>query len=234
LFLAMLATPTFTPALQAGTISDVSGQTTVLVKTGESLAFDIFIGSFGKNSLALGLPAYPTEITFALISLPLTRTGSFSAWLQSGDDSVTVDFNGPLTFHDGTFAGAKYQGVDSTLQGYLTLTPELSQDLFDNSGGPDIEIGLDPYNLRQSLFISLAEGPLSQGGIVGSANLEEAAQVKPGASRNGFKLASVSIPGAPLAPVVTPEPGSARLFLAGGTLLCGLSAVISRISKRRS
>jgi hypothetical protein len=215
----------------------------VLVKTGESLAFDIFIGSFGKNSLALGLPTYPTEITFALISLPLTRTGSFSAWLQSGDDSVTVDFNGPLTFHDGTFAGAKYQGVDSTLQGYLTLTPELSQDLFDNSGGPavlhlrndgpDIEIGLDPYILRQSLFISLAEGPLSQGGIVGSANLEEAAQVKPGASRNGFKLASVSIPGAPLAPVVTPEPGTARLFLAGGTLLCGLSAVISRISKCR-
>ena len=218
-------------ALRATTIVDISDQVSLSLRTGDTLAFEIRSGSFEKNALAFGLSTYPTEISFALVVGPLLRTGSFSASLGSLDGGVSVDFPGPLGFHDGSFSAGGLRSAVYTLQGYLELSPQLSQEIFVGgttilrlrNDGPDVTIGLDPYTMRQDLFVSLAGGPMTVGGTVDSAALE---------SRGGLRAMPFANAERNDASAV-PEPGSTALFLAGGIVMCMLSTAMARVPKGR-
>jgi hypothetical protein len=228
LYLAILGAP----AIRASTI-DVSAETGVLVHTGDTLAFHLLIGSFGVHATAVGLPVYPTEVNFALASAPLGALGEFGATLESADGTVSVGF-GDLTFGPGYFQGGAYSGGSSTLQGSLHLAPLLSEELFSTQSvvialrneGPDVTLGLAPYLLRQDLFAGLSGGPLSVGALTGLVDLES--PVKPARLISSRGAKDV------LAGAEVPEPRSGGLLLGGGVLLCGLSAILARISRVRS
>ncbi len=212
------------PSLKATTILDATVQNTALLHTGDTLAFEIFGGSFGINAKAFGLPRYPTDVSFAFVSLPMSWTGTFSGSLSSADGVYSIAFGGPLSFGAGSFSGAAYQGPVSNLQGFLHLTPLLSQEIFGGgpavlslrNNGPDLTVGIAPYTLRQDLFVSLAGGPLSVGAIGGSVNLQSAGNLAPQES-----------------PAIVPEPDSSGLLLIGGGLLCGLSVLLTRFAGRK-
>jgi hypothetical protein len=227
LYLAILAAP----AMRASTI-DVSADTSAVVRTGDALVFQLLTWNFGVNAAAYGLPVYPTDVSFALVSAPqsnVSGVGGVAATLESADRSVSVAF-GNLTFGPGYFEGSGYAGEVSTLEGYLHLSPQLSEVLFSASSavivlrneGPDVTVGLAPYALRQSLYASLSGGPLSVGAVPGLVNLE-----------SGAYLGNLSGPVNLGADATAPEPQSGGLLLGGGLLLCGLSAVLSRVSRER-
>jgi hypothetical protein len=227
LYLAILAAP----VVGAGTI-DVSAETSSVVHTGDTLVFQLLTRNFGVNAAGLGLPRYPTGVNFDLISAPLNVTGGFDATLESADRAVSVAFDS-LNFGPGYIQSSEYTGAVSTIQGYLQLSPALSEALFGagsavialRNEGPDVTVGLAPYVLRQDLYASLSSGPLSVGPLPGAVELE---------SQEG-RTRSLGLEGpVRLAPdSAVPEPQSGVLFLGGGVLLCALSAVLARISRRR-
>ena len=227
LYLAMA-----TVSVTGASTIDVSTQTSAVVHTGDTLVFQLLSWNFAVDAAAFGMPANPTEVNFALVSAPLGGTGEFAATLESADRSVSVAF-GDLTFGTGYFQGSDYGGEVSTLQGYLTLSAALSEDIFNGSSafivlrneGPDVTLGLAPYVLRQDLYASLSEGPLSVGALPGSVDLENRA--------NQARLMNLGAPAGLAAGSQVPEPRSGRLLLGGGALLCGLSAVLARLSRGR-
>jgi hypothetical protein len=217
--------------LGASTIN-VSAQTSVVVHTGDTLVFQLFSWNLASNAAAFGLPAYPSGVNFAFVSAPLDGAGTFAATLESADKSVSASF-GDLTFATGHFQGNGYAGEVSTLQGYLPLSPVLSQELFNGSAafillrneGPDVTLGLAPYVLRQDLYASLSDGPLSVGALPGPVNLET----------RGNEGRSMSLGGtaSPADVSQVREPRSGGLLLGGGVLLCVLSLVLARLSRGR-
>ena len=79
------------------------------------------------------------------------------------------------------FQGSGYTGEVSTLQGHLSLSPLLSEVLFEVYVLPSLpcatrgrmsRLGLAPYALRQDLYASLSGGPLSVGAVPYSVDLE--------------------------------------------------------------
>ena len=227
IYLAILVAP----AIGAATI-DVSAETSAVVHTGDTLVFQLLTWNFGVNAAAFGLPVYPTDVSFALVSAPLSVAGGFAATLESADRAVSVAFDS-LTFGPGSFQGSGYAGEVSTLQGYLRLSPLLSEVLFSapsavialRNDGPDVRIGLDPYVLRQNLYTSLSGGPLSVGALPGSVDLE-----------SPVNLASLMDLGGAVtfaADAAVPEPQTGGLLFGGGVLLCGLSVVLGRVSRKR-
>ena len=161
------------PSIGAATI-DVSADTSATVRTGDTLVFHLLTSNFALDAARFGLPLYPSEVSFALVSAPLGANGEFAATLESADRGVSVAF-GDLTFGPGYFQGSGYTGDVSTLQGRLSLSPLQSEVLFGSTSavialrnqGPDVEVGLAPYALRQSLYASLTGGPLSVGAVAG-------------------------------------------------------------------
>jgi len=145
---------------------------------------------------------------------------------------VSVAFDS-LTFGPGSFQGSGYAGEVSTLQGYLRLSPLLSEVLFSapsavialRNDGPDVTIGLDPYVLRQNLYTSLSGGPLSVGALPGSVDLESPVNL---ASLMDLRGAVTFA-----ADAAVPEPQTGGLLFGGGVLLCGLSVVLGRVSRKR-
>jgi hypothetical protein len=232
LHLVMLLAMVAVPALRATAILDVTGQTNAQMQTGDILAFEIFGGSFVRTAANFGFSRYPTEISFVFLTATAPVAGSFSGALESADGAASVALGVPLTFGAGAFSGAGYAGAVSTLHGYLHLSALLSQELFSGGSavltlrndGPEITVGLDPYTLRQSLYISLYGGPLTVGGIVSSVSLESAPTLLGLDAVDGqVSLESVS---------AAPEPDSSALFLAGGALLCSVSLGLNRIARR--
>src|SRR5260370_19367609 len=129
LYLAFLTAP----VIGASTI-DVSTDTSAVLHTGDTLVFQLLSWNFAVDAPAFGLPAYPAEVNFALVSAPLGAAGEFAATLKSADRSVSVAF-GDLTFGPGYFQGSGYAGEVSTLHGYLSLSPVLAGELFHSSFG---------------------------------------------------------------------------------------------------
>jgi hypothetical protein len=227
LYLAMATSVT-----NASTI-DVSAQTSVVVHAGDTLVFQLLSWNFAVDAAAFGMAANPTEVNFGLVSAPLGGAGEFAVTLESSDRSVSVAF-GDLTFGPGYFQGSGYEGEVSTLQGYLSVSPVLSGEIFNGSSafivlrneGPDVTLGLAPYALRQDLYSSLSEGPLSVGALPGLVDLESRA--------NQARLMNFGGAAGLQAGSQVPEPRSGGLLLGGGALLCVLSALLARFSGGRA
>jgi hypothetical protein len=213
------------------TILDVSSETSIVVHTGDSLIFQLLTWNFGVNAVRQNLSPYPTDVNVALVSAPLSGAG-FAASVESADGTVSVALDN-LTFGLGNFQSSGYTGAVSVLQGHLSLSLQDSQRLFSASSvvidllneGPDVTVGLAPYLLRQDLFASLSGGPLSVGAIPGSVELES-----PDKPTNSKHLGGPAIFAAD---TEVPEPQTFGLLFGGGALLCGLSAVLARVSRRR-
>jgi hypothetical protein len=217
------------PSIGAATI-DVSADNSAIVRTGDALVFHLLTWNYAVDAAAFGLPLYPSEVSFALVSAPLGVGGGFAATLESADRKVSVAF-GDLTFGPGYFQGSGYKGDVSTLQGRVSLSPWQSEVLFSSTSaaialrnqGPDVEVGLAPYGLRQSMYASLTGGPLSVGAVTGSVDLEGHGNQ---ARLNSFGAMSFAVG------TEAPEPQTGGLFLSGGALLWGISAILPRISRR--
>jgi hypothetical protein len=223
------------PEIGAATIdisADVSSMSSAVVHTGDTLVFQLLTWNFGVNAALFGLPVYPTDVSFALVSAPLSVAPGFAATLESADRAVSVAFDSP-TFGPGYFQGSGYEGEVATLQGYLHLSPLLSEELFSapsavialRNDGPDVTIGLPTYLLRQDLFSSLSGGPLSVGAIPGFVELES--------QGNGARLLGFRGPVNFAADSQVPEPRSGGLLFGGGVLLCGLSVVLAHVTRGR-
>jgi hypothetical protein len=221
-------------ALHAGTIrtQDISAETITTVHSGDTLLFQLFTWNFGRNTERFNVPALPADLNFVLVTSPLDAAGEFAATLESEDRSVTAAI-GEVQFSRGFFTSSGYSGEVSTLQGYLHLAPLLSQSLFEAGSivialenlGPDLEIGLSPYVLRQNMFVSVSVGRLSVGALPGWVELEEPQKQL----RSSVFGAGESLPGV----AETPEPDSRGLSVAGGLILCALSVLLRQFSRRR-
>jgi hypothetical protein len=225
--LAILAAP----PIGASTL-DVSSETSIVVHAGDTLIFQLLTGSFGVNAARQSQSPYPTDVSFALVTAPLSEAAGFAATVESADGTVSVALDN-LTFGLGNLQSSGYTGAVSVLQGALHLSSLLdSARLFSGSSvvvtllneGPDVTVGLAPYLLRQDLFASLSAGPLSVGAIPGSVELES-----PDKPMNLKRFGGMG----PLAvDSEVPEPQTFGLLFGGGALLCGLSAVLTRVSRR--
>src|SRR6185369_17918903 len=94
------------PSIGAATI-DVSADNSAIVRTGDALVFHLLTWNYAVDAAALGLPLYPSEISFALVSAPLGVNGGFAATLESADRGVSIAF-GDLNFTPGYFQGSRY------------------------------------------------------------------------------------------------------------------------------
>jgi hypothetical protein len=193
---------------------DVSGQVSALLETGDALSFTVPSWNFSIDAGEFGLPVYPTEVEFTFVSDPVASPAQFEVVLESGDDSVSVLLGALLSFVPGTFQGAGYSGAVSVLDGSLSLSETLSQQLFGNSAavlmllntGPAVTVGLPPYNLRQDMNVSLGGGGLSVGSPL-----------------SGVSLADASDPPDTSDASDAPEPQSGLLLPGGGALLWAVS-----------
>ena len=226
--LAILAAP----PMGASTL-DVSSETSIVVHAGDTLIFQLLTGNFGVNAARQNQSPYPTEVNFALVSAPLSDAAEFAASVESADGTVSVALDN-LAFGPGNLQSSGYTGAVSVLQGALHLSSLLdSAQLFSGSSvvidllneGPDVTVSLAPYLLRQDLFASLSGGPLSVGAITGSVELESPDQPLNSEHFGGRMTLE--------ADSEVPEPQTFELLFGGGALLCGLSAVLARVSRRR-
>jgi hypothetical protein len=226
-YLAILA------ALAMGaTILDVSDETSTVVHTGDTLILQLLTWNFGVNAAGQDQPLYPTDVNFALVSAPLSGAAGFAATLESADGTVSLAL-GDLMFGPGNLQSSGYTGAVSVLKGHLHLSLLASTALFSASSvvialqneGPEVTVGLAPYLLRQSVYASLSGGSLSVGAIPGSVKLEsQDIPVNLKNFRGAVTLAADS---------EVPEPHTGGLLFWGGVLLCGLSAVLARVSRGR-
>ena len=233
LFFALLGALGGHHALLASSISsiDVSTEEAITVHTGDTLVFHLFTWNFGRNAAMFDLPAFPADLTFAMVTAPVGWTGEFAATLESEDRSVNAAI-GDLKFNPGFFTSSGYSGEVSSLQGYLHLSPQLSRSIFQAGSivialqnlGPDLELGLSPYFLRQNMFVSLSVGRLSVGALPGWVELEE--------PQNPLRLSDFGGPETFQGATDVPEPGPKGLLLAGGTILCGISILLRQFTQR--
>ena len=149
-----------------------AGNAAAILQTGDSVSFAISDRSFVFNSQRLGGPPAPTGISFQFFTAPLAGSTQFDATLESADGSVAVAVDN-LTFVPGTFQGAEYRGMVSSLNGRFTLPEAVSAALFANSQavlvlqneGPAVALGLASYSLPQELEVSLSAGNFSVGAL---------------------------------------------------------------------
>jgi hypothetical protein len=211
---------------------DVSSETSIVVHAGDTLIFQLLTRSFGVNAALQDQSPYPTDLSFALVTAPLGEAAGFAATVESADGTVSVPL-GDLTFGMGNLQSSGYTGAVSVLKGQLHLSSLLdSAALFSapsiaivlQNEGSDVAVGLVPYLLRQDLFASLSGGPLSVGAIPASVELES--PDKPMNLEHFGEMAMFK------ADSQVPEPQTFGLLFGGGALLCGLSAVLTRVSRR--
>src|SRR5260370_28289111 len=89
LYLAMV-----TVSLVGATTIDVSTQTSTVVHTGDTLVFQLLSWNFAVDAAVFGMPASPTEVSFALGSAPLGGAGAFAATLGSAGPALFLAFRG--------------------------------------------------------------------------------------------------------------------------------------------
>ena len=209
--------------LSAGTIVNVSGNTTQQMNTGDRLYFLI------SN---LSLPGELDHVQFLFATLPLDHQTRFAAELTSRDGSVAVSFPS-VGEGEGTFLGSGYSGAVSVIAAEMQLHPKVSASIFQNTRatlalenlGPAVNLRLPGYTLPQDLSVTLTSGNYSVGAVTAGA-LYEAWEPIDKSGKIG------TLPNV-LAPVAAPEANSGLLLLGAGSILCTVSALLKRISHRR-
>lgn len=165
-------------SLPAATIGDTD--TIADLHSGDALAFQVLTWNFGFNAARFGLPRYPTDIGFSVVTAPVDGDVPFSAWIEAPDGSSALPFAGSMFFTPGLLSSTQYTGDVSTLSGYLHLTATQSNAIFGTGSailllvddGGDITLGLPPNTLHNDLRVSLSGGPLSVGALAGAVNLQ--------------------------------------------------------------
>jgi len=204
--------------MHADTI-DVTSLKTQELESGDSLAFLFTDSSYAQFASGMGMPAYPSQIFFDLISAPVGSAGQFTVALESGDGSASSVSLAPVDWSIGVVETSEYGGTASIVTDSLTLSSTLSQAIFAGSWaelilkytGPDVTVGLPGYPLKNDLTISLVGGPLSIGALDQDVTLND-----------GLDPASV-----------VPEPDSGMLIVVVGLLLCAISLAIKRFGISR-
>jgi len=196
--------------LAAGPI-DVTSRTTASLNTDDALFFTLATYGFGIDAAAFGLSPDPAAVSFSFVSTFPGPGGLFDAMLETPSGSVIAPFPELLEFVPGQYQGASYSGGVGVIEGSMTLSPALSQQLLSGASavlvlqnlGPAASVGLSSYTIAHDLTVSLSGGGLSTGAPVVQATLDD-----------------------PPPPGV-PEPGSGWL-LAGGVALCWAAGVAIR------
>ncbi|MEO8592498.1 MAG: hypothetical protein ABI759_04180 [Candidatus Solibacter sp.] len=215
--------------------TDISSETTQVVRTGDRLLFHLFTWNFASNAERLNLPLYATDLSFALAT-PAGDAGAFEATVESEGGAVSFVL-GELNFVPGTLSASGYTGDVSTLQGYLHFSPQLSAAIFKNGGmvialrnlGPDVRLGLEPYLVRQNLFATLSGAGVSVGALPGWVELEAGAETR----IYGMRLSSMEGEDFPVTLAEAPEPSPAVSLLSGGVFLLALSGLLKRLARSR-
>jgi hypothetical protein len=209
--------------LHAGAI-DVSSQSSVTLYDGDTLTFAISAFSYQVHAPALGAPAAPPFVSFALLTAPLPGAPdlAFSLESYSGGVSIAID---DASLLPGYFQGSFYNGPISMESGSLALSAGLSGQVFagpavflaiEDMGGP-VTLGLSPYSLKQSLEVTLSGGGFSVGGTVAAVTLEPLSDAPPG----GAVVERLSAD--------APEPRPGALLALGGACL----VLLAQFAKRR-
>jgi hypothetical protein len=186
---------------------DVSTTETAVLAHDDTLLFAISASNYGPYADRLAAPSWPEDIFISLLTAPLDSTAQFSAALLSANRQNRLPFGDPLQLAATWFSGERYQGPASIVYGFEHLTDAQSRAFFGSSAaflelrnlGPDVVLGLPGYTLSQDLNVSLLGGNLT----VGAKRL--------------------SVPSSD-----TPEPGSAALLIAAGSLLCLAGVLLKR------
>lgn len=201
--------------LAAGPI-DVTSRTTASLNTDDALFFTLATYGFGIDAAAFGLSPDPAVVSFSFVSGFPGPGGLFDAMLETPGGAVIATFPEFLKFVPGQYQGASYSGPVGVIEGSLTLSPALSQQLFSGASvvlvlqnlGPAASVGLSSYTIAHDLTVSLSGGGMTTGAPVVKATLDD-----------------------PPPPGV-PEPGSGWL-LAGGAALCWAAGVAMKRARRR-
>jgi hypothetical protein len=192
------------------------------LQMGDSLEFLFSSRSYANYASGMGISPYPGSIEFTFASMPVSVPGQFTAELESADGTVTAQFPDALTWGAGEAQNSGYSGPVSAVVGSLALSNVLSQAIFSNSeaeliltySGPNVDVGMQGNTLQQDLAVSLSGGPLSIGGMVYNAALDDG-----GPSLKSLDEMSVAA-----------EPNSSVLILAGG-VLCLVAGALKRIRR---
>ncbi len=201
--------------LAAGPIN-VTNQTSASLNTDDALFFTLATYGFAIDAAGFGFSPDPAVVSFNFVSGPPGPAGPFDAELETPSGSVIATFPGLLEFVPGQYQGASYSGPVGEIEGSLTLSPALSQQLFGGASavlvlqnlGPTASVGLSSYTIAHDLTVSLSGGGLSTGAPVVEVTLDD-----------------------PPPPGV-PEPGSGPLS-AGAAALCWAAATTVNLARRR-
>src|SRR5215472_2300107 len=95
--------------LGASTI-DVSAQSSVTLRSGDTLNFLFSWSSYANYAVASGLSPYPASVNFTFTSMPVTAAGQFTADLQSTTAVSSVAFPGAIVWTNGYLSSSAYTG----------------------------------------------------------------------------------------------------------------------------
>jgi hypothetical protein len=213
--------------LSAATIIDVSSQSAITLNSGGALRFTIYNGNFTANAKNLNLSAVVTDVSFDLLSDPLSESGRFTAILSSADGPVSLS-QGSLGFAAGFLDSATYRGTVSVLHGSFSFSQETSSKLFDGGSavltllydGPAVTVGLSSSTLQKDFHASLSGGPLSVGAVQSRVSYIPPAQTL---ARTALAAQAAEVP----------EPGSGPLLAGAAAGLWLLSSMRRRRTRRR-
>jgi hypothetical protein len=207
----------------AGTI-DVTGQTQVTLGLGDALAFTFSASSYLAHATPYQAPAYPTGINFLFATADLASAWDFTAKLQSGDGWMSLAFDN-VAVSDGSFHGANYNGAAAVVSGSAELAPDFAAGIFSGpailmlrNAASGVTVGVPPYQLAQTMVVSLVGGGVSVGGVIYGVSLEEAPRMRGAADLSLDAMDDFSADGSR----DVPEANSGLLLTGGGALLIAL------------
>jgi len=197
---------------------NVTNQNTASLNTDDALFFTLATYGFGIDAREFGLSPYPVVVSFSFVSGFAGPGGMFDAALETPSGSVIATYPDLLQFVPGEYQGSGYSGPVGVIQGSLTVSPGLSQQLFSGASavlvlqnlGPAASVGLPPFTIAHDLTVSLYGEGLSTGAPVVEATLDD-----------------------PPPPGV-PEPASGWLLAVGVALCWAAAAPIKRARRQKA